>query len=527
MIPTPEQLAAIARKPEGDLREVPFAAVLFALAVHERTVVLEIRRGQLTKEIVFEYGVPVDCRSNLVHETLGRFMIARGKLSQEEHDSVLRESVTQGVQFGEVLRQRGLVDSSELFRILQQNLAKKLLDGFTWSEGAYALEEETPEVGSPLKVRVPQLIVTGITRFTPQDEVNAGVWPLAGKPLLAHPKPSLPLGRLKLTDGQRQVVEALTEERTIKEAAERTGVAFEEVARVVYGLALLGAVVPAENLPGGGNGLPGWVWEPEPERAPEVAGEGAAGLAGGEQPLDPEEASSLRNRVMEAYLAHRKQDPFDLLEVPTDASVASIRDAFLLFAHRYAPWRYRRPELSDIAEEAEDLFVAGARAFGELMDPEQRNTLIYRRKVLEEERSRPQPPSDFKIQTDLLDPEKQYERARELLEEGRESEALEHFEFAADCDPQNALYRAEAAWCRYRINPRVNAEESLAELSEALRIDPRCGTAAYHAGQIHRQEGHWEQAERYLRRANQLMAPDRRPIEALKVLAKERKKKRR
>jgi len=530
VIPSPEQLDVIARRPEGDLREVPFAALLKALAAHEKSVTLEIRRGQLTKAIVFEYGVPVDCRSNLIHETLGRFMVARGKLSEEENAACLRESVTRGVQFGEVLRERKVVDSSELFRILQQNLAKKLLDGFTWIEGEYEIRPDTPEVGSPLKVRVPQLILTGITRFTPQEEVNAGVWPLAGRRLLVHPNPLwFPLGRLKLGDRQRSVVDALAEPRTVREASGVSDVPFEEVTRLVYALAVLGAVLPEEELPEEerADGPPKWIWEPDPETRPEESDTAKRELAGGGEPLSDDEAASLRNQVMEAYLRHRKQDAFELLEVPEDAGVAGIRERFLLFAHRYAPWRYRRPELANIREEAEDLFVAGAKAFGELMDPEQRDTLLYRRKVLAEERRRVQPPADFKIQTDLLDPEKQYRKGRELFEAGSLRDALEHFEFAADCDPQNGLYRAEAAHCRYRLAPEGQAEASLAELGEAMRIDPACGLAAFYVGEIHRDLGNWDQGERYLRRANQLMAPDRRPIEALKLLARERKSKKR
>jgi tetratricopeptide (TPR) repeat protein len=530
VIPTAEQLDAIARRPDGDLREVPFAALLKALAAHEKTVTLEIRRGQLTKTIVFEYGVPVDCRSNLVHETLGRFMVAQDKLSEEESAACLRESVTRGLQFGEVLRERKLVDSSGLFRILQQNLAKKLLDGFTWSDGEYEIRPDTPEAGSPLKVRVPQLILTGITRFSPQEEVNAGVWPLAGRRLAVHPNPIwFPLGRLKLTDRQRQVVEALTQPRTVREASDVSEVPFEEVSRLIYALAILGAVLPAENLreEEKTTGPPSWIWEAEPDAEAEVPTARKAESAGGAEPLSEEEAASLRNQVMEAYLMHRKQDPFDLLEVPENAGVAAVRERFLLFAHRYAPWRFHRPELAGIAEEAEDLFLAGAKAFGELMDPEQRNTLIYRRKVLAEERRGARPPAGFKIHTDLLDPEKQYEKGRERFEKGGYRDALEHFEFAADCDPQNGLYRAEAAHCRYLLAPEVHAEEALAELEEALRIDPRCGLAALYAGEIHRELGRWDESERRLHRANQLMAPDRRPIEALKTLARERKGKKR
>lgn len=513
MIPTREQLEEISGRPDGDLRQTPFAVVLEALALEERTVVLEIRRRQLVKEIVLEYGVPVDCRSNLVHETLGRFMVAQGKLTQEQHDECFRESITRGVRLGEVLREHGLVDSAELFRTLQQNLAKKLLDGFTWSEGEYRLRSEIPRVESPLKVRVPQLIVTGISRFAPQQEVNAGLWPLLGQKLALHPRPPFPLEGVKLSEDQRRLVELLETPREVQAIVEEMERPFEEVTRHVYALAVLGAVAPEEEVAG--------VVPDEPAEAPpKTRPSPAAG------PLGAEEAKRLREEVMEAYLAHRRQDAFDLLEVPEDASVATIRERYLDFAYRYAPWRFQQPELAPMTEEALDLFLAGAQAFAQLMDGEQRNTLLYRRRVLAEEADKKatKPAADLKIETDLLDPATQYEKGLAKLEAGQHREAVDLLEFAADCDPQNGLYRAEAAWARYLLDPKLHGKQALEELAEARRIDPGCGLAAYYNGEILRSEGELDEAERLLRRANQLMAPDRRPIEALKALSRDRKR---
>jgi tetratricopeptide (TPR) repeat protein len=77
---------------------------------------------------------------------------------------------------------------------------------------------------------------------------------------------------------------------------------------------------------------------------------------------------------------------------------------------------------------------------------------------------------------------------------------------------------------RYQLNPSVVGRQALAELEEAQRVDAKCGLAAYYAGLIHTALGSAEQAERQLRRALKLMAPDRRPIEALKELQKKHKR---
>ena len=96
-------------------------------------------------------------------------------------------------------------------------------------------------------------------------------------------------------------------------------------------------------------------------------------------------------------------------------------------------------------------------------------------------------------------------------------------EFASDCDPQNSLYAAELAWCRF-LNSSAAAPKAVKELQETLRRDPNCGLAAYYAGEIERQVGNYAEAEDHLRRAIKLMSPDRRPIDALKSLSTERKR---
>ena len=97
----------------------------------------------------------------------------------------LGRSAARGVPLGEVLVEQGLVTPVELFKLLQQNLAKKLLDLFTWRDGEFHALPDSLHAESSLKVKVPQLVVTGITRFAPQEEVDAAVGPLVGK-RLAH-----------------------------------------------------------------------------------------------------------------------------------------------------------------------------------------------------------------------------------------------------------------------------------------------------------------------------------------------------
>jgi hypothetical protein len=516
VIPTPEQLDELSRLQEGTLPQVTFPALLCALAIHKRTAVLEVRRHQLWKKIVLEDGVPVDCRSNLVHETLSRYMVAQGKLSEEDFNACLSRSAAKGIPFGEVLLEQGLVSAVDLFKILQANLAQKLLDVFTWRDGEFHLLGDATRPDSSLKVKVPQLIVTGITKCSPQEEVDMAVGPLVGKKLSLHPAPPFPLEEIRLNPRQGQLVEALRPGRLLSELVEMTGLSFDEITRLVYALAVVGVVTSADGVPKTATGSFVVARAPAPAPTPVPAPQPAAAPG-----LSRDEAERRRNEIMQAYLPFRRQDSFDLLGVPEDGSPVVIQQKYLELARRFAPWSLA-PELADLEEKAQDLFLAGARAYAELMEPEQRSTLLFRRKTLREERAR-RPPASFAIKTDLLDSEAQYQKGKALMEAGKHREAVQLLEFAADCDPQNGVYRAELAWCRFLQSPAL-PKQPVQELEETLRRDPRCGLAAFYLGEVHRQLGHFVAAEEHLQRAIKLMSPDRRPIEALKALSAEKRR---
>ncbi|HEV2844573.1 MAG TPA: DUF4388 domain-containing protein, partial [Thermoanaerobaculia bacterium] len=476
------------------------------------------------KRIILENGGPVDCRSNLTHETLGRYMALEGKLSEEDFTACLSRSAARGVPFGEVLLEHGLVTAVDLFKILQANLAKKLLDLFTWREGEFRWLDEPPAPESSLKIKLPQLILTGVTRFAPQEEVDMSVAPLVGRKLVLHPSPPVPLEEIRLNPRQSQIIEALRPPgRRMGELAESTQLPVDDITRLLYALSILGVVASADTVPKdltATGSFPRPVLAPPPAApapAPAVTAPAPAPVPAGPS---PQEIERRRNEVMQAYLSYRRQDAFDLLGVPEDGTTPVFEQKFLDFARRFSPWMFEAQP--DLAEKARDLLLAGARAFAELADVEQRNTLLFRRKTLRDERAR-KPAASFAIKTDLLDAEAQYKKGKALMDAGKPREAVVLLEFAADCDPQNSLYAAELAWCRFQVSTAFTGR-SLKELQETLRRDPNCGIAAYYAGEIHRQAGDPEEAESHLRRAIKLMSPDRRPIDALKALSSERKR---
>jgi hypothetical protein len=338
---------------------------------------------------------------------------------------------------------------------------------------------------------------------------------------------------MKRSESQARLASALEKRPRIDELAMEVKLPFEEITRLLYALWLLGTVGPSEAAPAPAptpRSVPPLPPRPAPVPPPPVP----ASLRADPMPVAsppvsvpvlvaPSPAPSVqdarRQGVLKDWDGHRGRDAFDLLGVAPEAGDGAILSRYLDRARAWAPWDLD----GEAAEKARDLFVAAARAFSRLSDPESRAALQKARQRAAAPVPPPRTGNVFAIKTDLLDPESQFKKGAELLVTGKHQQALAFLEFAADCDPQNGTYAASAAWCRYLVSNRTTGAATLAEMDDAIRIDPKCGIACFYAGEICRARGDVTRAEPYYQRAAKLMAPDRRPIDALKEMSREKR----
>jgi hypothetical protein len=443
-------------------------------------------------------------------------------LSEENFQQSLSKAASNGVPLGEVLVEQELIKAVDLFRALQQNLARKLLDCFTWREGAFEIAPSPPDIDSSLKVRPAQLIVTGIMKFASQDEVDKSVVPLIGKPLIIHPEAKFPLDEIRLPPAHTRLMESLPPEFRIDELAAGGELPYEEITRLLYALAASGLVVRADVVSPAVRKMAASPRQaPKPGAMPNVAAPSPSQVSASRTDpiavLSPEFQDQLRNEIMQTYLSFRRQDPYDLLKIEEAASTIEIEEAYLRFSRRFNPWALAGTDLENVMDKAREIYLAGARAYADLADQQSRETIHEARARKLEEHRRGVAAGRFAIKTDLLDPAVQYRKGKVLMDAGKHTEAIGLLAFAVDCDAQNSVYRSELAYCRF-LESSSNAKVSIVELREAQRIDPKCGLAFFYAGEIHRVNGNRAESEPNLRKACKLMAPDRRPVEALKLL---------
>ena len=163
--------ADVLKVQEGSLSETPLPLLLHAVLLEERSCTLEVKLRGLEKRILIEDGSPVDCRTNLLHETLGKYLVEKGKLSEQQYQETLVESINSGDKMSELLVKKGLVAPFDLFKQLQANLAHKILDCFRWGEARYRILGDVDTAESPVRMNTVQLILTGSGKFLPFESV--------------------------------------------------------------------------------------------------------------------------------------------------------------------------------------------------------------------------------------------------------------------------------------------------------------------------------------------------------------------
>jgi tetratricopeptide (TPR) repeat protein len=179
-----------------------------------------------------------------------------------------------------------------------------------------------------------------------------------------------------------------------------------------------------------------------------------------------------------AFLSFRNKDAFELLGVTPETPPMELAPAFLAKADALSPRRFVHP---DARNRAESLLLAYARAYGALSDPDQHalhrkrheNALLAKKKATPDPRTAAE---QFKIRTTLLDAGAQFDEGKRRFESGQLESAAEHFQCAADIEP-NGRTLAYLAITQFRLAPEFAGERSLTALATACQRDPNCEEA--------------------------------------------------
>ena len=358
------------------LRDYPFPQALADLSLQQSTGTLTLSRGGREKRLLIKDGAPVDIESNIADEALDQFLVKRKILDAAAAFQAKSKAVETSRPLGDVLIESGVLGPNELFKLMKRCMGGAILSAFRWPDGDLLWEESPIDTKGKLllKVNAGPLVVRGVCSYAPFELISQHFLAFSSNAfrLGAAPRDFIPA--LQLSSNQARIARALEQPKSVNELAQCAEADMETVLRLLYALLVLRVAVSADAE---SEAKFAEHADTQPQPAPiEQQQSDSEATASAEviatpsinetRPLSEAE----RKRICEAK--DQASNHYQLLQVPTDATFAVLKTAFLKRCDELSPMSFREREVGELQPVLEELFLSLVRAFSTLAVSSQR-----------------------------------------------------------------------------------------------------------------------------------------------------------
>ncbi len=491
----------------GSLSTTSLPQILLALYRVRYDGTLGLCRGKTTKHIVFQEGAPVHSESNLQVEALGAQLLDQGTISQEDLARSSAYMERKGCREGVAFLALELLDPKGLFLALKQQVRRRLLEAFAWSEGDYTLEpgdEATQEV-QPFRSDPYLLVREGLVAHWSTERLLADLTPFIQQfPIPGNGFPEA-VRRLK-TDEVAELLAAINGKSNL---GATIGTIFNSpsVLASIWILITANLISLSDTPLDAESSLHEHDYGQEVEidilgsSATPATAKAATTSDGSADPsarkkvdesvgADSSASQAMREEVLARIENLAEQDFYQLLAVPDDADGSAIRRAYFAAAKRYHPDALTRLGLSDVKEQAAVVFARISEANETLKNPTKRAD--YDAALTSDE-----PEFDANV---VAQAETFFRKGEILVRMGDFRGSIEYFQPAVDLWPEECAYQSALGWALYK-QPKAEKEQALAHLEKATELDPEDPVAFFRLSVVLRALGEGDRAAECMARA--------------------------
>ncbi len=442
----------------GSLASVDFPVVLRDLAAHATTACVHLRLGRCRKVLFLRDGRVEFALSNRLPETLGRYLLSRGRIDEDAYRRGIEAMSSTGQRLGEYLVSQGLVGLEAIGDAVRQNVLEKALDVFSWTSGDFRIADyqEPPASlpGHPFEVH--RLLWDGIRGHVPFDRISSALSPY-GDLVLAPRRDLFELAsEVSLEKEDLQFLRVLRRLRGQPLSHALGKVRGEGEVRILYYLLLQQYLGLAR------------------------AGAEGTGLAGLDLP-DRERVRRAR-RQLEAL---RSRNHFQVLDVPLSTTDEQVRQAYLERAKEVHPDMLAPSDPPALHQIHGELFRLIQAAYDGIKTATRRKEYL---RFLEET-------PDDAAATDsaqVLEAEALFQQGRLMLNRRQWDAAADLLRQALDLNPDEGEYVLSLGVARMRqaAGGRTGAlEDAEALFRRARELLPDEADPCYHLGRVRAQMG--------------------------------------
>jgi hypothetical protein len=236
--PPPREAPTAAEKsevPGGILEPARFAKVLFQCWSRKTSGALVVARDQETLTIYFENGAPVHIESSIPGDPLGRALVTRGVITEEQYSSAAKRAIERGLTIGSSLVELGCFSGEELGKQKGQEATAAIVNCFAQRSGAFEFDQKrrTPVADRPYRLAVGHILAEGIRKHCDEPIVRE----IIGDMDTRYFKLNRPIEdlheRFPITDQEVKFLEFNGRAYNVTDASEVSGLPIKEAHKLV------------------------------------------------------------------------------------------------------------------------------------------------------------------------------------------------------------------------------------------------------------------------------------------------------
>jgi len=490
---------------KGALGEGVLPNVLRELYVGRKTGVLRFTQGAARRNVRFVKGSIVHAASEAPEEHLGEVLVRLGRLTRADVDRAGETVEREHKRLGAVLMEMGVFSKDQLEDALALHAHELLIRIFeAASEGSYEFEAAESEVAQgefTLKLSTGEIILDAVRRVRDPDVVRYALGDI-DRVLALSSDPLLRFQRITLSPSDGYILSRIDGTLSAREVMQMLALPAEEVQRSLFGLLCTGVVEQAAGPP---KAPPKAVpLRPRPEARPEPrpAPPPPPIVAPAPPPAAREpsaDTQAKRREIVEAYETLKAKSHFEALGVERSATDAQVKEAYFRLAKRFHPDTHHDPNMADLRDKLESVFIRLGEAYEVLRSPRSRaayeSDLASRSPRPPAADARPAAPAPAAAPPPAVPPldpavaAQSARRAEKLMEQEKYWDAIQLLEAAVPVLEAKPKQRARLALARaYTKNPNWvhQAEETL---HEVVKDDPKNVDAYFALGRLYKAGG--------------------------------------
>lgn len=450
---------------KGDLRNKSYASLLFELYEDGFTGKLILESFVDKSVINFINGQPVNVKFNKIQFTLGRILLKKGLLTEEDYLKSLDMMVKEGKRHGEILINMNLLKPSDIVEAIKEQFYSKLYYFFSKRDGEFLIvrtDFDELNLTNP-KVDIFDLIYNGIKVHTQNNYLIEKYVNYRDKFVSITENFTLLSDKIPFNDLEKKIVNYFLEPKKFFDAVTNFSKDFEHFFRVIEILMSFKMITFCDDEETARN-ISTWA-------SPKMI--------------------EIKEEIIKDYLNFREKNYYEILGVPMDADKTLIKKRYIELAKKYHPDRYSTyPLTKDLIQKIKENFQIIQTAYEVLSDKNKRESYdaTIQSPVLKEMMEKTE---------NIINAEISFKKGEILLKRRNYKEARDYFKEAVrfnNKEPEYLINLAITDIFLKKDNDNDYFKEARDCLEKAIFINPYCEKAYYYLGILNKLEDRKEEA---------------------------------